>query len=105
MMTSSWRLSVGVRVGLYESMRLSPELVAQLSSGKKVCIWQHLVVRWNAERGLIIIKLRTQTLFVTLTEREREIALLVAKGRTYKQVAGDLCKGTCYGTQPDSKNL
>lgn len=75
-----------------KSMQLPPELVAQLSSGKKVCIWQHLVVRWHAEHGLIIVKLRTQTVVDTLTDREREIALLVAKGRTYKQVAGDLCK-------------
>ena len=76
------------------SMRLPTDLVAHLARGTKAFIWQHLVVQSYAEHGLIIVKLREQTLVDTLTAREKEIALLVAKGRTYKQVAAELGKAT-----------
>ena len=74
------------------TMRLPLDLTAQLSRDKKVFIWQHLVVQCHAEYGLIIVKLREQTLVDTLTLREKEIAVLVAQGRTYKQVAIELGK-------------
>lgn len=72
------------------STRLPPGLRAQLALNKKVFIWQKLVARCHTEHGLIFLKLRAQALADTLTEREKEIALLVAKGYTYKQVAVQL---------------
>ena len=77
-----------------KSMQLPPDLTALLGHHKKVFIWQHLVVQCHAEHGLIILKLREKTLADSLTAREKEIALLVAKGRTYKQVAAELGKAT-----------
>lgn len=74
------------------AMRLPLDLTAQLRRDKKVFIWQHLVVQCHAEHGLIIVKLREQTLADTLTLREKEIAVLVAQGRTHKQVAIELGK-------------
>ena len=75
-----------------EDMRLPLDLTAQLSRDKKVFIWQHLVVQCHAEHGLIIVKLREKTLVDALTLCEKEIAVLVAQGRTYKQVAIELGK-------------
>ena len=76
------------------SMQLPPDLTAQLGRHERAFIWQQLVVSCHAEHGLIIVKLRQQTLFDILTAREKEIALLVAKGRTYKRVAAELGKAT-----------
>lgn len=65
-------------------------LTRVLGAGKQSFTWQCLVVRCHAEHGLIIVKLREQIMADTLTAREREIAILVAKGRTHKQVAAEL---------------
>jgi DNA-binding NarL/FixJ family response regulator len=76
------------------SSRLPSGLTARLRVGKKAFIWRHLVGQCHAEHGLIIVKLREKKLADDLTEREKEIALLVAKGRTYKQIAAELGKAT-----------
>lgn len=69
-------------------------LTAKLALGERSFLWQHLVVQCKAEHGLVILRLREQTMADTLTVREKEIAILVAKGRTYKQVAAELGKAT-----------
>lgn len=74
--------------------QLPTSLTAKLMQAKKTFLWQNLAVRCHAEHGLIILKLREQTRADTLTAREREIALLIAEGRTYKQVALTLGKAT-----------
>ena len=73
---------------------LPANLIAKLKQGKKTFVWQHLIVRLHVEHGLIIIKLREQTLADALTPREKQIALLIAQGRTYKQVASTLGRAT-----------
>lgn len=65
-------------------------LTTSLAMGKRSFVWQQMVVNCQAEHGLIILRLREQTMADTLTKREREIAMLVTKGRTYKQVAAEL---------------
>jgi DNA-binding CsgD family transcriptional regulator len=74
------------------TIQLPPDLTARLGREKKVFTWQCLVVQCHAEHGLIVVKLREQSLAGTLTAREEEIAVLVAQGRTYKQVAAELNK-------------
>ena len=76
------------------STRLPSGLSDRLAEGEKSFVWRHLVAHCHAEHGLIFVKLREKTLADTLTEREMEIALLVAKGRTYKQIAAELDKAT-----------
>ena len=75
-----------------KTMQLPPDLTARLGRDKIVFTWQQLVVQCHAEHGLIVVKLREQTLADALTGREKEIAVLVAQGRTYKQVAAELGK-------------
>ena len=65
-------------------------LTTALALGKPSFVWQQMVVNCQAEHGLIILRLREQTMADTLTKREREIAMLVTKGRTYRQVAAEL---------------
>lgn len=71
-------------------------LTTVLETGKQSFTWQRLVVHCQAEHGLIVLRVRELTIADTLTKREREIAMLVTKGRTAKQVAAEL------GTAPNT---
>ena len=70
--------------------RLPHGLTAKLAVGETMFNWQKLIVQCQIDHGLYIIKLRAQRPADSLTARERTIALLVAKGFTYKQVAVEL---------------
>ena len=73
--------------------RLPYDLVAKIAGeGSDTFHWQRLVVQCREEHGLIVIKVRAQTLVDSLTAREKIIASLVSKGFTYKQVAAELCR-------------
>ena len=65
-------------------------LTTALALGKPSFVWQQMVVNCHAEHGLVILRMRGQTRADSLTTREKEIAMLVTKGRTYKQVAAEL---------------
>lgn len=73
---------------------LPPSLTALLAQAKRAYIWHNLILDSHLEHGLFILRLREQTMADTLTAREREVAALIAKGRTYKQAAAELGKAT-----------
>ena len=70
--------------------RLSTEILSQLLSGSKYFIWRKLVMQCKAEAGLFFIKVRDVQKIDLLTKREKQIAELVAKGYTHKEIATTL---------------
>ncbi len=69
---------------------LPASLTMGLEEGKRSFRWRQLVVCCQVEHGLMVLSLREETMADSLTKREKEIAMLVANGRTYKQVAASL---------------
>ena len=72
------------------SNRLPRGFAEKLAAGETLFNWQQLLVEYQIDHGLYIIKLRAQIPADSLTARERTIASLVAKGFTYKEVAVEL---------------
>ena len=70
--------------------RLSAEILTQMLSGAENLRWQGLLMQCRAETGLFFIKVRRLQKSDLLTERERQIAGLVAKGYTHKEIAAAL---------------
>lgn len=67
--------------------RLSAEILTQLLVGAKNLRWRGLLMQCQVEAGLFFIKVRRLQKIDLLTERERQIAGLVAKGYTHKEIA------------------
>ena len=66
---------------------LPPTLLKSFLSGAHEHVGTTLVVRGQVQHGLLFLRGRPRCLADALSPREREVALLVAQGCTYKQVA------------------
>jgi DNA-binding CsgD family transcriptional regulator len=71
---------------------LPPHLLQCLLGSNELFMGRQLVVRQEVKHGLLFLRTRKRCCADALTARERTIALRIAQGQTYKEIAQDLSR-------------